>query len=147
MESISIDTGVKRICINQDESRVVSFNPSDVLFAEKFYAMYRDFESKQKEFESRAKEIDAHTEVDENGAPANFEERLEFLKEICNFTFDRIDSLFGAGTSQTVFQGEMSVDAIAQFLEGITPFIEKERSEKVKKYTNSYTRSGKKVMK
>lgn len=138
-------SGVKRITINDDPKRVIEFNPSDVLFIERFYAMYREFEAKQAEYEQRSKELDT-VALDENGAPVNMAEGIEFLKDICGFMREKIDILFGEGTSKKAFGDTLSLDMIGQFFEGITPFVWEERTDKVKKYTNTAT-SKKRTMK
>jgi len=127
-------SGVKRITINDDSERVIEFNPSDVLFVERFYAMYREFEMKQKEYEERAKELDTAT-LDENGIATNMDAGIAFLKEVCGFMREKIDWLFGENTSQKVFGDALSLEMIAQFFKGIMPFIMQARQEKVSKYT------------
>lgn len=148
MDSIRIDNGIKRIAINDDPERVISFNPSDVTFAEKFYQMIGDFEKKQAEFEQRAKELDASAnELDEHGIPENVGEKLAFTREVCAYMHAKIDYLFGEGTSKVVFEGVMSLEAIGQFFDGIVPFIQKSRADKVAKYTPSNLPKSKRIMK
>ena len=148
MDSIRIDSGIKRISINDDPERVISFNPSDVTFAERFYRLLGEFESKQAEYEKRAEALDASpTELDEHGLPANAGEKIAFMREVCEFMHERIDYLFGAGTSQKVFEGVLALEPIGQFFDGIVPFIQKSRSEKVAKYTPGNLPKSKRVMK
>jgi len=144
MDKLTID-GVKRIAINDDSDRVIEFNPSDILFAERFYHIYQEFEQKQDEYLKRSEELDAQgNDLDEHGMPANTGERLEFMKEVCGFVRGKIDHLFGEGASQKAFGDALSMDMIAQFFEGITPYVEKARTNKITKYTSSQDR---KVMK
>ena len=145
MDSIRISSGIKRISINDDPGRVIEFNPSDVVFAERFYELVKDFEAKQEEFKARAESIDAQaSEMDEFGLPANTGEKLAFVREVCTYMYEKIDYLFGAGASQKIFGEVLSLDMIGQFFEGITPFIRAARSEKVSKYGAA---KGKRVMK
>jgi hypothetical protein len=138
LPSIKIDSGIKRIAINDDPDNVIEFNPTDVIFAEKFYALMRDFEAKQDEFDRRSKELDAHKdELDANGLPVNFAQGVAFLRETCGFMREKIDYLFGDGASQKAFGDTLSLDMIAQFFQGMTPFIQTARADKVLKYTNS----------
>jgi hypothetical protein len=137
MDSLRIDTGVKRVCINDDPSRVIEFNPEDLAFAEGFYSLIKEFEAKQAEFERHANELDAHRdEKDEHGLPANMADGLAFLREVCDFGRAKIDDLFGAGTSQKAFGDARTLDGIEQFFVGITPFIKSARDEKVRRYLN-----------
>jgi len=134
-DSLHIDSGVIQLTVNDDPTRVVKFNPTDILFIERFYQMQKDFMQKQKSFLERSKQLDElNKELDESGNPVHAEESIQFLHEICAYMYEQIDKLFGEGTSQTVFQGMMSLDMIIQFFNSIIPFIEGARTEMVEKY-------------
>lgn len=133
MESLRIDTGVIRLQIN-DGPGYIEFNPASVQFAQRFYALIGDFESKLEEYETRSAAIEANTETDKNGLPVNMPERLALLEETCNYIRAKIDDIFGAGTSQTAFGDDLNLDVFEQFLVGITPFVQRARSKKVEKY-------------
>lgn len=143
MDELVIKSGKKRIAIRDEDGQVtgeISFNPSDVTFAERFYGIYQEFGTKQKEYEAKAKELDAgNAEVDQNGLPKKFDQGVAFLREVCEFVYDKIDELFGEGTSKVVFRESLDIDMIGQFFEGITPFIQQARSEKIAKYSNKQT--------
>jgi hypothetical protein len=134
MENLGIDNGLKRIQINNDPNRVIEFNPSDVLFAERFYKLVGDFDTKLEEYRHRLEKIDANQEVDHHGIPVNFHEKMNLVRETCMFFRAQIDFLFGEGTSQIAFGDELVLDAFAQFFKGISPFIQVARTEKVAKY-------------
>jgi len=136
MDSIHINTGEKRIAINGDPNRIIVFNPSDVMFAERFYKLIGEFETKLKEFQARADAIEKEN--------ADNESRLLFMREACEYIRDQIDVLFGKGTSLIAFGEALSLDAYAQFLEGITPFIQKSRVEKLQKYSPKTTKRSRK---
>ena len=133
-DSIRIDTGVKRVMINDDPKRVIEFNPKDVVFAEKFYRMVDDFRAMETDFVARANELEAVEEVDELGLPVNTAERLQLVREVCDWSKTKIDQIFGEGASEKAFGDAMNLEMFKQFFEGITPFIESARSEKVDKY-------------
>lgn len=135
--NLNIDTGVVRLTINDDPKRVIKFNPSDVVFAEKFYRLIKEFELKQVSYQTRADEIDAVKDVDEHGIPANIEDSFEFLKDVCGYMREKIDGVFGEGTSQTAFEDAVNLEMFEQFFDGITPFIEKARTKKTQAYTNT----------
>jgi len=132
--SLKIDAGIQSILIN-DGPFVLRFNPTDVLFVERFYKMVGAFEAKMKAYEEVATEIDADKSVAEDGLPANLPKRLEFLTNICQFAHGEIDMLFGEGTSQGLFGGMQSLDMIEQFFTGLAPLIRTTRDAKVGKYT------------
>jgi hypothetical protein len=145
MESIRIDVGKKQVCINDDPNRVIEFNPSEVAFADRFYMLIHEFDQKYAEYQRKAKELDKVSSLNELGLPENLSERLTFVRELCESMRTMIDSLFGAGTSQKAFGDVLSLEAICQFFEGITPIIQKSRSPMIAKYTRK--RPGSKVMK
>lgn len=133
-DRLIIETGVKRIQIN-DSDKYLEFNPNDVAFAERFYDLLQSFEDKQMEYLARSREIDENASVDENGVPNNMKEGLALLREVCEFLRDEIDKLFGKGTSQNLFGDTLSLNVFYQFFNGIMPFIQAARAEKVAKYT------------
>lgn len=135
MDSLQINTGEKRIAINDDPERVIIFNPSDVVFAERFYNLIGEFESKLTEYQTRSKTIDANTELDANKIPVNAGEKLALLREACEYVRERIDHLFGKGTSQKAFGDTLNIDLFKQFFDGISPFIQRTRADKIAKYT------------
>ena len=133
MDSIRINTGEKRIAINDDPERVIVFNPGDIGFAERFYQLLQDFEAKQVEYQARAEDLDNQA-LDERGIPSKIGESLALLREVCEFLKERIDHLFGAGTSSKVFGETMTLDMFEQFFTGIVPFVQTARSGKVARY-------------
>lgn len=145
MESLKISSGTIRIAINDDPEKVIEFDPNDVLFAERFYSIYKEVEAKQAEYLKRSKELDAQVDLDENGIPANAEEGIAFLREACEYMRSKIDYLFGPDASQKAFGDALSLDMIAQFFEGMTPFVEKARREKLVKYRRA--KGSRRVMK
>lgn len=136
MDSIRIDTGEKRIAINDDPERMIVFNPQDIGFAERFYQLLQDFEAKQIEYQARADELD-NQELDERGIPSKIGESLALMREVCEFLRERIDHLFGEGTSRKAFGDAMTLTMFEQFFEGIIPFVQTARSNKVAKYAPS----------
>jgi hypothetical protein len=144
MDSIQINTGEKRVAINGDPNRVIVFNPTDVVFVEKFYRLIGDFQTRLVEYQAKSIELDKDQTADENGIPANANTRLALLREGVGFIREQIDGLFGPGTSQIAFGDTLSLDACKQFFEGITPFIQTARVQKIQKYSNSRPKRNKK---
>lgn len=135
--TLNLTTSEKRIPIVRDGVNVGSivFNPNDVTFAERFYKVMGEFQEKYKEFSQRAKIIDANQALDENDLPVNANERIAFLRDACQYFRERIDILFGVGTSQIVFGDVMELEIFPQFLTGIAPYIQQARVSKVQQYT------------
>lgn len=136
MENLNFETGTVKLTINNDPTRVIEFDPTDVVFAAKFYRAIGEFNEKMTELQKQAKKFERETATDASGLPVNAAERLEFVEEVCQYLKGKIDDLFGAGTSQTVFGDGMSIQAIQGFFEGIMPYVEKVRNKKMAKYLN-----------
>ena len=135
-QSLKIDTGEIRLAINDDPNRVIVLRPNDAVFAEKFYKMLGNFQSKFNEYRGRAATVESQTAVDANNIPLNTGERIALLKEVCEYTRGQIDELLGAGTSQIVFGDALDIDAIIQFFEGVRPFMQSARADKIARYSN-----------
>lgn len=135
MESLHINTGEIRLCVNDDSSRVIAFNPTDISFAERFYGLLSEFEEKEKEYQRKVEALQKNVELDAFGIPKNFGPALALLRETSGFLREKIDNVFGAGTSQAAFGDANTLDMFEQFLNGITPFVQKAREKQVSKYT------------
>ena len=151
MDNIKVTAGIKQLSIvdiNGDQKCVVEFNPTDILFVERFYDIYQEFEKKLAEYEKRSTELDAQSgDLNEDGVPLNMQAGLDFVKDVCNFMREKIDYLFEEGISQKLFGDVQSVDMIGQFLQGITPYIQETRTKKVNRYANARTDKKSKTMK
>lgn len=133
MHNLNLNLGTKKVTINDDPDRTIEFNPQDMIFVEKFYKVFNEVQEKQTELMSKAEAISS--DLDENGMPVGIQEQLALINETCVYMREKIDYLFGDGTSQKAFGDVLNLDAIAQFFEGILPLVMDERNEKVKKYT------------
>jgi len=135
MESIRIDTGIIRLAINDDETRVISFSPQDVCFAERFYSLLSAFEAKETEYRQKSAEIANNVSVGAFGIPNSTGPALALLHETNDFLRSKIDYVFGEGTSEKAFGSAITLDMFEQFFNGITPYVQKARSNQVQKYT------------
>lgn len=145
--NINKEEGV-RLLINDDPNRVISFNPKDVNFTQKFYSLLDFLQNKQEEYIKKAKEIDANTAIRKIEAneetieiPQKIEDIMCLIDNICNELNAEIDRIFGSGTSWTLFQGAKVFDnennQYVQFFKGIAPFINDTREEIKNKYKSS----------
>lgn len=135
MESIKISTGVK-LAINDDPERVIAFDPEDLNFVEDFYNLIEELEVKEKEFREKAELLENDKQVDDYGVPRNMRAVINLAKESCEYLKDKIDQVFGVDTSQKAFGKSMSLDMFGQFFEGVSPYINNARADKIEKYTN-----------
>lgn len=134
---MKIETGVA-VPIERNGEHVgdLRFNPDDVCFVERAYDLISELKRAEKEYESKAKELEADSAVDEYGIPKNIRARLQFLREACEGLYAQIDTVFGAGTSEMVFGGALSLSAIEQFFTGLAPHFEEARADKMAPYLN-----------
>lgn len=133
--NLNINTGEIRLTIDGDPNRVISFNPEDIGFVERFYGLISEFEGKAEEYRKKAQEIEKNKETDKYGIPKNTDDSIALIREACEYFRHKIDEIFGKGTSNTVFGEINTLEMFVSFFEGITPFIQKARTEKIKKYT------------
>lgn len=136
-QSIRIDTGEVRLLINDDENRVIAFNPNDISFLEAFFELLEDFEKKEKEFRNEERVLNANKDVDGHGLPKNIKGKIALNRKICRYMREKIDSVFGEGTSDTAFGKANTMDMFSQFFDGVTPFIRSARDDKTSKYLAS----------
>lgn len=141
MNSLHIGGNEIRLAVNDDKNRIISFNPTDVGFIDRFYGLIAQFDAQQTEFEQRAKALDAQDERDAYGVPANVRERIALIKEFCERMRSSVDGVFGEGTSQKAFGAMNTLDMFAEFFEGITPYVKQARERKLAKYQKVADRS------
>lgn len=134
MPSLTMDTGEIRLAVNEDAQRVICFNPADVGFVRRFYALLTTLEAKEKEYQERLQELAADESQDAHGLPRSLAAQLQLLEEICAFLREQIDLVFGAGTSETVFGQTNTLNMFEQFFLGITPYVQQAREPKLAKY-------------
>ena len=139
---MKIDTGLS-IPVERNGEHVgdLHFNPDDVCFAEHVYGLIGELEQAEKAYEAKAQELEADKAVDEYGIPKNIRARLQFLRELCDDLYAKIDTVFGAGTSEMVFGGALSLSAIEQFFTGLAPHFEQVRADKMAPYLSESKRA------
>src|SRR5690606_40305393 len=94
MDSLRIDNGEVRLAINDDPNNLLIFNPKDLLFVEKFYALQAKLEKDVVTYKAEAEKLEAVTELDSKGLPVNAKDRLRFLRETGEKFRAEIDILF-----------------------------------------------------
>lgn len=139
MDSLQISTGEKRIPIVRDgvPAGELVFNPTDVIFAEKFYNLIGEFQQRLTQYQADSKALEAETATDADNLPVNAGERIALLRDACTYAREKIDYLFGAETSQMVFGDALSMETIQQFFAGIRPHFQAARAGKIAQYTNA----------
>ena len=145
--NINLNEGI-RLSINGDPNRVITFNPKDVNFTQKFYSLLDFLEEKQKEYEEKSKIAEANNsikKIEANGEtieiPSKIKDIMQLISDICDELNAEIDKIFGEGTSLTLFEGAKVFNdennQYIQFFEGITPFIGEARKDIKEKYKST----------
>lgn len=134
-QSIQIKSAEVHILVNDDQNRVIAFNPEDISFIDAFYDLIGEFDTKIEEFKQRELILRKNKAVDKYGIPISTKEEIKLTKDLCTYLREKIDALFGVGTADTVFGKANTPDMFVQFFDGITPFIQTAREKKVQKYT------------
>lgn len=134
MQSISFDEGYKEFAINNDENRVIRFNPKDFGILTRMEDTLSDFEALEKKLKD-----------------GNEEEFTNNLREAEKVVHEKIDSIFNANVHNIIFNHQSPISLVGgeflfmRVIEALVPIVEKEvkyemqKSEKrMSKYTEKY---------
>lgn len=134
MKSISFDEGYKEFAINNDENRVIRFNPKDFGILTRMEDTLSDFEALEKKLKD-----------------GNEEEFTNNLREAEKVVHEKIDSIFNANVHDIIFNHQSPISLVGgeflfmRVIEALVPIVEKEvkyemqKSEKrMSKYTEKY---------
>ena len=136
MQSISFDEGYKEFAINNDENRVIRFNPKDFGILTRMEDTLSDFEALEKKLKD-----------------GNEEEFTNNLREAEKVVHEKIDSIFNANVHDIIFNHQSPISLVGgeflfmRVIEALIPIVEKEvkyemqKSEKrMSKYTEKYNK-------
>ena len=148
--SLRVDKGIRRIEVN-DEGECIEISLNDPTFFERFAAFVGWLEKEQKEFsewndrfrQNYQELVTRDEDGDHLNAPALEEyagKKVELSRNVC----DRLDLLFGENCCKKVF-GNILPDenSIADFIEQITPILQKLAQERSQSIQLRYDRSRK----
>lgn len=134
MQSISFDEGYKEFAINNDENRVIRFNPKDFGILTRMEDTLSDFEALEKKLKD-----------------GNEEEFTNNLREAEKVVHEKIDSIFNANVHDIIFNHQSPISLVGgeflfmRVIEALILIVEKEvkyemqKSEKrMSKYTEKY---------
>lgn len=146
MESINIKTDSQRtLCINDDESRWITFDAEDLNFYGRLKVLYGSLGGKQKEFEVKEAEARALEGEDDNGAPLSALALIDIQTEFANHVIEGMDAVFGEGTCKRLFGNAFNPDAYGEVIKAVLTHISRYREKKLKDELKKAP--GKKVMK
>ena len=133
MESIQIKTDSQRtLCINDDESRWITFDTEDLNFYARLKDLYQKLTVKQNEFLAKEKEISSIEGIDENGTPLAALALVDLQTEFAKTVTDGMDEVFGAGTCQRLFGDAFNPAAYGELIKAIMAYISRDREKKMK---------------
>ena len=140
MENLNFDDGYKEFTINNDESKVIRFNPSD------FAIFTRLTEAKKVISEAISKVGDI--EIDAEGKAVDFEKAGQMVENLDKIIKEQVDYVFNSSVSEKVFGNQSPMSNVGgkslfeRFFECIEPVISealteqrKESKKRVAKYT------------
>lgn len=117
MKSFVLNTGIKRIAIFENETDeaegkeprgIFKFNPTDVTEARKILELQSTYEQEQEEYV--AKEKACVTDLD----------KFKVIEEFAQKYKDKLDYIYGNGTSNALFGDSLTYEMFGQFFEMIT---------------------------
>lgn len=141
MDSLRVDSGTKIIEVN-DAGECISIPVGDASFFERFGRVIKSFEEKQGEYEKRAQELSEKYKDKPDDADA-ISDSIQLYLEVCRDTCAELDRLFGEGCCRKVFVGvdNPNIELIGDFLEKITPLLQKYAQERNEKINLKYSRN------
>lgn len=139
IDSIRVDTGVKKIEVN-DEGETISLNFADQSFPARYFAMVDEFEACQPEFQKEAEKLDQAFQEKQISDYEYSRGAASLSLKMHTFFKERVDGLFGADTCRKVF-GDIvpSVDQYCDFMAQLAPYFEKYGKERQKKLMQKYS--------
>ena len=125
MQSISFDEGYKEFAINNDENRVIRFNPKDFGILTRMEDTLSDFEALEKKLKD-----------------GNEEEFTNNLREAEKVVHEKIDSIFNANVHEIIFNHQSPISLVGgeflfmRVIEALVPIVEKEVKYEMQKSEN-----------
>lgn len=140
MNNLSFDEGYKEFTINNDESRVIKFNPSD-------YAIITRLAEAKKTIEDAIKKA-GDIEINAEGQAVDFERTGDMVKMVDDVIREQVDYIFASKVSDKIFGSQSPMSNIGgeplfvKVFKCIEPIItdaltekRKESKKRVEKYT------------
>lgn len=129
MESINlnINDGKKKVILNDDENKVLIFNPNDLESRRKMYSVNEKILEYDKRFKEKVKALKENK---------NVEKVFELEEEMHNFIKKLVDDVFGEGVSDMITDKKTNPVALMNFFTAIMPYFLDKAESKRKKYTN-----------
>ena len=131
MDTLKINLGnvsLKIVDENNNEKGIFTFNPNDINTANKFFDLLAEIDIKKEEFTKRESEL----------AEDDIKGKLALTLEVIDYFENKIDNIFGSGSSELIFGQTKSIDMFKDFFEGLMPYYQKASQNRIDKYTEKY---------
>jgi len=131
MDTLKINLGnvsLKIVDENNNEKGIFTFNPNDINTANKFFDLLAELDIKKEEFTKRESEL----------AEDDIKGKLALTLEVIDYFENKIDNIFGSGSSELIFGQTKSIDMFKDFFEGLMPYYQKASQNRIDKYTEKY---------
>lgn len=134
MDSLRVETGTKRIEVN-DDGEYIEFCVTDASFFSGFSDLSKWLDDKKTNHQESKPVLDKNGNADigaYDSAVSEYDGMGEEIRE-------KIDKIFGAGATRKIFCGHTpNIFTLSDFIEKIAPFVKKymdERKQAVSKYS------------
>ncbi len=142
MQSLKFEEGYKEFCINDDETRVIRFNPAD-------YGLIERFSEARKAIIKAVDGLEKDVNLNPNGNPEDeLEEAAQLVKSINELIDTQINYIFDSDVAKIAFGNQSRVSTVKgkflfeRFMDAVGPYIEKEikveqaaSQKRIEKYT------------
>ena len=140
MNGIRVNTGVKRIEVN-DDGDYITLNLSDNSFIDRFFALYQSIQRVAED--SAAKEAAIREKYKGGDEDGLLREAFALYKDSSRSMMEEVDKLFGGGTCKKVF-GDITpgFELYIDFFEQLTPYLQTfaaEKAQRLSKYSADRT--------
>lgn len=148
MDKLRLDSGLKKIEVN-DNGEYITVNLSDGAFFDKFNSFLNWFYKKQDDVEKKCDELKAKYPEQEDESMDRqihmFGDSAKLYRELCDEVCVELDKLFGERCFQKVFPEVESpgFELIIDFIDNITPLLQKYAAERNQKINARYNRNRK----
>ena len=131
MEKLNFDSkdSLISLALNGDENKIIEFDPGDVNFRKKFFALKDELIKKQQELDSKIKKIDMNSDK-------AVEKVLKLEEDFFDYLAGVIDDLFKEGTAMMVTDNRKNTFVLANFIIALVPYFERFNKANKEKYTN-----------
>jgi hypothetical protein len=126
MQSLKFEEGYKEFCINDDETRVIRFNPAD-------YGLIERFSEARKAIIKAVDDLEKDVNINSNGNPEDeLEEAAQLVKSINELIDTQINFIFDSDVAKIAFGNQSRISTVKgkflfeRFMDAVEPYIEKE---------------------